>query len=115
MQIRKHNYLIFLPEIKKSPQTIHVIYFWKALGTRTPMTMFWSVRHANTQIQIQIRKYTQMRAETGFKYLSIVSIPPSLLSSVVKDWSDFPCHSQNRAKNGSIVVQCTYPNSWSRK
>ena len=49
----------FLPEIKKSPQTIHVVYFWKALGTRTPMAMFWCVRHANTQIQIQIqiRKY----------------------------------------------------------
>ena len=45
----------FLLEIRKSAETIHVIYFWKALGTRTPMTMFWSVRHANTQIQIHIQ------------------------------------------------------------
>ena len=40
-----------MSEIQKLPQTIHVIYFWNALGTRSPMAMFWGVRHANTQRQ----------------------------------------------------------------
>ena len=34
---------------------MHVLYFWEALGTRTPKTMFPGVRHANTNTQIQIQ------------------------------------------------------------
>ena len=56
-----NRYWIFRQLIQKSPQTIHMVYFWKALGTRTPMAMFRGVKHANTQIQrqiqIEIRKY----------------------------------------------------------
>ena len=44
------------PEIQKSLWTRHVLYFWKALGTRTPKTVFPGVRHANEQIQTQIYK-----------------------------------------------------------
>ena len=36
----------------KSTQQLKMIYFWKADGTRTSKTMFPSVCHPNTQIQI---------------------------------------------------------------
>ena len=52
---------IFCQLIQKSPRTRHMVYFWKVLGTRTPMAMFQGVKHTNTQIQrqiqIEIRKY----------------------------------------------------------
>ena len=57
IEIRKYNY--------SGNHTIQLhfyhTYFWKALCTRTSMTMLQGVRHANTQIQrqiqIEIRKY----------------------------------------------------------
>ena len=58
----------FSPEIKKSPQTIHVIYFWNALGMRDPMAMFWGVRHANTQRQRQRQRQIHLGPEVESHY-----------------------------------------------
>ena len=58
----------FLPGLRKSLLTIHVLYFWKALGTRDSMTMLWGVRHANTQSQRQRQRQIHLGPEVESHY-----------------------------------------------
>ena len=46
----------------------HVLYFWKALGTRNSMAMLWGVRHANTQRQRQRQRQIHLVSEVENHY-----------------------------------------------